>query len=283
MISSRSYQYRIGWLQRLPLRMPYPAIVAAIGAVMRRLPRGATLLIDNTGIGRAMFDLLLDNGLSPLGVAITSGIQTHQEGARVSVPKATLVGKLIALTQSRRLKVHGDLKEWPVLRRELQNFRPEITPSGRETWNAASGSHDDLIIATALCSWYLQGGTGGWGAPSPFLAALAAGLGAKAAEMITETFCVGVDLGQSIDNTAICVMSKLPAVPDPGRDGFYEKVEPEVSGDTVERPETVAPTTPHPEVGGGPIEHVNGPHAKLEFARGSVEWAEQQRRQKSGV
>jgi hypothetical protein len=82
-----------------------------------------------------------------------------------------------------------------VLRRELQNFRPEITPSGRETWNAASGSHDDLIIATALCSWYLQGGMSGWGAPSPFLAAVAAGLGARAAEMITETFCVGVDLG----------------------------------------------------------------------------------------
>jgi hypothetical protein len=282
MISSRSYQYRIGWLQRLPLRMPYPAIVTAIGSVMRRLPRDTTLLIDNTGIGRACFDLLRDAGASPLGIAITSGVETHREGTRVSVPKATLVGKLIALTQSRQLKVLGDLKEWPVLRRELQNFRPEITSSGRETWNAASGSHDDLIIATALCSWYLQGGIGGWGAPSPFLAAVAAGLGARAAEMITETFCVGVDLGQSIDNTAICVMSKLPTVPDPGRDGFCEKVEPEVPGYFVELPAAVAPTTSHPDVGGGPIEHVNGPHAQLEFARGSVEWAEQRSRE-SGV
>jgi hypothetical protein len=100
--------------------------------------------------------------------------------------------------------------------------------------------------------------------------------------MITETFCVGVDLGQSIDNTAICVMSKLPTVPDPGRDGFCEKVEPEVPGYFVELPAAVAPTTSHPDVGGGPIEHVNGPHAQLEFARGSVEWAEQRGRE-SGV
>src|SRR5215472_10409659 len=158
MIRRPAYQYRIGHLARLPLRCPYPAIVVAIGQVMRRLPRGTTLLIDNTGIGRAAFDLLRDDGLSPIGVAITAGISVHHEGARISVPKATLVSKLIALTQSGFLRVHGGLPDWPILRRELQNFRPERTPSGNETWNAASGSHDDLIIATALCSWYLQSG-----------------------------------------------------------------------------------------------------------------------------
>ena len=33
----------------MPLKVPYPGVVAAIGAVMARLPRGSSLLIDNTG------------------------------------------------------------------------------------------------------------------------------------------------------------------------------------------------------------------------------------------
>jgi hypothetical protein len=114
MTSNRFYQYRVGHLQRLPLRMPYPAVAAAIGSVMRRLPVGSALLVDGTGIGRAMFDLLRDDGLSPISIAITAGLHVHAEGVRYSVPKSALVSKLIALTQSGFLKIHGDLKEWPV-------------------------------------------------------------------------------------------------------------------------------------------------------------------------
>ena len=275
MIGRPVYQYRIGFLQRLPLRCPYPAIVAAIGLVMRRLPRGTTLLIDNTGIGRAVFDLLRDDGLSPIGIAITAGINVHHEGARVSVPKATLVSKLIALTQSGFLRVHGGLPDWPVLRRELQNFRPERSPAGNETWNAASGSHDDLIIATALCSWWLQGGGGGSLGVFGYYRMRAAEL---AGTPEPEQFCCGVDLGQSMDHTAICVMSKLPAVPDPERDEHFEKVEDNRTEERIRRDEIADSFTPlHPEAGkGGEVEAINGPLCKPTYAVGSLEWQREQ-------
>jgi hypothetical protein len=149
--------YRIGLLQRLPLHTPYPAVTAAIVAIMQRMPRGTTLVVDRTGAA-GPYDELVAAGLSPVGVTMTGGEEINWSGCNiVTVPKSTLVSKLISLAHSGNLRVHGKLSDWPVLRRELQNFRPERTPSGRETWNAAPGQHDDLLIATALCGWYLQG------------------------------------------------------------------------------------------------------------------------------
>jgi hypothetical protein len=52
-ISTRSI-YRIGWLGRLPLKTPYPAVAERIGSIMRDLPRGASLVVDFGGVGRGI-------------------------------------------------------------------------------------------------------------------------------------------------------------------------------------------------------------------------------------
>jgi hypothetical protein len=41
-------------------------------------------------------------------------------------------------------------------------------------------------------------------------------------------------------------------------------------------------TPSHPDVGGGPVQPINGPFCERVYAVGSVEWAEQQRRQHNG-
>jgi hypothetical protein len=68
-------------------------------------------------------------------VTITGGDWLHWEDGRrrVLVPKSTLVSKLIASVHSGNLQIHGGLKDWPALLREMEIFRPEIMPSGRET------------------------------------------------------------------------------------------------------------------------------------------------------
>jgi len=38
--------YRIGYLQRMPLRTPYPAIVSYVGQRLGQLPRDTELVID---------------------------------------------------------------------------------------------------------------------------------------------------------------------------------------------------------------------------------------------
>jgi hypothetical protein len=211
--------YRIGYLSRLPLKTPYPGVVEAIRRIMGRLPRETTLITDFTGVGRGIFDLLVDGGLNPTGVTMTGGIETHRHGYSniSSVPKSTLVSKLVARVHSGGLVVHGDLADWPALKRELLNFRSEVTATGSETWNARSGEHDDLVIATALCVWGLGDDATPYSGLMRYYAMEAGALG-------SERFCVGVDLGQAVDPTAICVMSRIdnPSLADVRGEGHFK-------------------------------------------------------------
>ena len=196
--------YRIAGLGRLPLHTQYPSIVAALVQIMSRLPRFTPLVIDYSGIGRAIYDLLVDAGLQPVGVTITGGIDTNWIDANsVTVPKSTLVSKLVSIAHSGQLQVHEALPDWPALRREMENFRPELTRSGRGlTYNSVAGTHDDLLIAAALGAWYLQGpGRPGEGIFEYYRRAARAGG--------DDRHVVAADLGQSNDPSAICFMTRV--------------------------------------------------------------------------
>jgi hypothetical protein len=200
--------YRIGWLERIPLRTPYPAVVARVGAILGSLPRGTELVLDYSGVGRGIADRFVFAGTTPIMVTITGGntVGWAPGGGSVTVPKSTLVSRLVALMYSGNLLVHRDLKDWPVLRRELLNFRTEVTPSGQATWNAAAGSHDDLIIATALAGWRLEGRDT---SNSGIFELYRQRAFETAGQVAPERYAVGVDIGQARDPTAICVMSRL--------------------------------------------------------------------------
>jgi hypothetical protein len=119
----------------------------------------------------------------------------------------------IGLDARRRLHagelfVHQSLRDWPVLRRELLNFRPEITRTGVETWNARSGEHDDCVLSLAMAIWYL-------GNPEPWSGylryyALMAGAVAGGSRWVLST-----DIGQAIDPSAITLVEKIE---NPGAD-----------------------------------------------------------------
>jgi hypothetical protein len=194
--------YRIGHLERLPLKTPYPAQIARIQAIMGRLPRAADLVVDFTGVGRGIYDMLVDAGLRPVGVIIHGGFDVHSNANVFSVPKSTLVSTLVARLHGGELVVHKDLKDWPVLRRELLNFRPEVTRTGMETWNARSGEHDDLVLALGLAVFHLVG------SHIPYRGLLEFSR-REAGDPGGEQWCIGVDLGQSRDPTAIAVLSRI--------------------------------------------------------------------------
>jgi hypothetical protein len=200
--------YRIAGLGRLPLGTPYPGVVAALVRIMSRMPPFTPLLIDASGVGRAIVDMMVDAGLQPCAVTITGGndVLWHHANS-VSVPKLTLVSKLVAIAHSGQLLVHQDLADWPTLRRELENYRGEVTRSGRGlTFNAPSGQHDDLLISAALCAWHLQGTSQPGAAIFEHYRNLA-GAGGQ------ERHVVAADLGQSNDPSAVCFMTRV-SVPD---------------------------------------------------------------------
>ena len=147
-------------LERLPLRTPYPDVVAHIAGILRRppldLPR-AKLLLDMTGVGRPIVDMFVRAALAPVGVMITSGDQerrVHEHEWRVS--KSLLVSNLQASLHSGELRIAKGLPEARTLASELQSFRTTITESGNQRFGAREGAHDDLVLAVAMGVWWAR-------------------------------------------------------------------------------------------------------------------------------
>ena len=163
-------QYAVRHLERWPLGTPYPLLVQEVAALMRRSPLNghAKLLIDATGVGRAVTDLFRSGrlGAELIAITITSGLEVRgDDGDEYRVPKRDLVGVVSVLLQQSRLKIAKSLPEAPVLIRELQEFRVKISEAGRDSYGAwRDGTHDDMVLATALTLWYAEhgGGPGSW-------------------------------------------------------------------------------------------------------------------------
>src|SRR3712207_6698248 len=126
-------------LERYPLRTLYPDIAEGVAALMRRpeLSRdefyGAKvrrkppeLVVDQTGVGPAVTDLLKKRGLRFRAITITGGNETNYTGGTWRVPKRDLVGALEVPFHTGALKVAEGLTLWPALREELLNFRRKI-------------------------------------------------------------------------------------------------------------------------------------------------------------
>jgi hypothetical protein len=154
-------EYAVRHLQRFPLGTAYTAIVPAVAAIASSGPlRGAPLVVDQTGVGRAVVDMLRRSGITGqiVPVTLTSGhaVTLGQEGAQ-RVPKKELVTCLQLLLQARRLKIAQSLPEARTLARELENYRVRITVAANEVFGAwREGQHDDLVLATAMTAWWAE-------------------------------------------------------------------------------------------------------------------------------
>lgn len=138
----------------------YPNIVQKVEALMRSpaLKGNASLVVDQTGVGVPVVDLLRKAGLGPVAISIHGGDKASNEGDTWRVPKRDLVGVLQVLLQSGRLKVSSQLKLGPVLQAEMLNFKVKIDPvTAHDSYSAwRESDHDDLILSVALAAWYAE-------------------------------------------------------------------------------------------------------------------------------
>jgi hypothetical protein len=158
--------YHVRHLERLPRMTPYPEQVARVSRVMTRLEDArslslrpgppATLVIDQTGVGRAVADLLRQAGYrSLLAVTIHGGDATLMTTDGAKVPKRELVSVLQVLLQTGRLQVAASLPEAKTLAREMLAFKVTIGDTGHDAYSndARVSDHDDLVLAVALAAW----------------------------------------------------------------------------------------------------------------------------------
>jgi len=157
--------YRVRHLERFPLGTAYPLQVERVKELTHatqrlRLRDGerakVRLVVDQTGVGRPVVDMLNRAGLRNLTpVTIHGGDQTVREGTSYRVPKRELVSVLQVLLQTRRLEVAAALELALMLQREMLAFKVEITKSGHDTYGNdwRENEHDDLVLAVALAAW----------------------------------------------------------------------------------------------------------------------------------
>ena len=150
--------YHCRHLERYELGTLYPAIVTNVANLMQTPAlRGATLVVDGTGVGRPVVDMFRAAGLKPVAVLITGGDVVNHEGGYWRVPKRDLVGAVQVPLQDKRLKFADSLALAPTLIQEMLNFKVKISESAHDSYGAwREGTHDDLILSVMLAAWWAQ-------------------------------------------------------------------------------------------------------------------------------
>lgn len=156
--------YSLVGLQRPALRTPYPEIVGAVGKVTahpKLVEGGSQLIVDATGVGRPVVDMMRVSALEPVPVTITGGAQVTQTEGFWHVPKRVLVSTMAIVLQTGRLHIRKALPLGATLQREMLAFKVKVnTRTGNDSYEAwRDGEHDDLVLAVALALW--------WGERSP--------------------------------------------------------------------------------------------------------------------
>ena len=138
--------------------LPYDQIVDWVARIYHKPEFNADvppeLVIDSTGVGVAVRDMLLAKGLRPKAITITAGEAYSQVGSSFHVGKARLIGTFLGAFDGGKVAVNPSMPIWPQLEKEMLAYRAEISAQGRAKFEAEEGEHDDMIFALAQAIWY---------------------------------------------------------------------------------------------------------------------------------
>jgi len=138
-------------LERLPIGMSYPKQVERIKQIYEAVT-DVEIIVDYTGVGRAVVDLMKEESMNPYRVTITGGTEARHEGLEWHIPKRDIVFGLITALQTNRLKIAKQLPSAAVLENELMNFKLKVNiKTGHDSYEAwREGQHDDLVLSVGM-------------------------------------------------------------------------------------------------------------------------------------
>ena len=164
--------YHVRHLDRLPLGTPYPQQVERVTQVLKHVrhaqelaasqawPRaalgGTYLVVDQTGVGRPVVDMLRQAGHQDLhAVTITAGDTMTRDRRDYRVPKRIISASLQVLLQTQRLAIAAALPHAETLTREMLAFKVTISATGHDSFGNdwRENPHVDMVLAVALAAW----------------------------------------------------------------------------------------------------------------------------------
>ena len=155
--------WRVGHLERMPLHTPYPQVSERVKAILQKVPSTADLVVDSTGVGRPVVDMMRADGLKPIAATITSGGSEGRNDNGYLVPKKLLVSGTQILMQNGQLKISNKLALCETLVKEMLSFKVKMGDSGKASFEAWRESiHDDLVLALCLAIWWGRTTKTGW-------------------------------------------------------------------------------------------------------------------------
>lgn len=151
-------EYMVRTIRRLPLGTSYPDVAFHIADMLCNplfARRDVRALIDVTGVGRPVYEdvkaeIALRKEARHVYLKPTTFVHGEKYNRNTGVlGKAYLVSRLQSLLQSGR--VHApDTPEVKATLEELRVYEIKIDESGKDTYGAKIGKHDDLATALAL-------------------------------------------------------------------------------------------------------------------------------------
>lgn len=150
--------YHLRHIERPQQGTEYPVVVDRLielyqSPQLDQYPKA--VVIDFTGVGRPVFDLMRRSGFhqSLNAISITGGDHVTYNGPVRNVPKRDLVTNLQVMLQNGTMKIAKGIKETDALVEELANFQVKITASGHDVYGGRSGVHDDIVLSVAMAAW----------------------------------------------------------------------------------------------------------------------------------
>ena len=159
--------YRVVSLERMR-HVDYPIIVKRVEDIVNsyvRTGENTHLIVDKTGVGAPVVDLMFTKNLNPVGISISGEGKPictflNQWKSRQSwtCPKRDLVHNLLLQAQLGKFRVLDTLPLAQVLLDEMLNFKIKIDiKTGHDSYGTwREGEHDDLVLAVALALWWAE-------------------------------------------------------------------------------------------------------------------------------
>jgi len=148
----------IVYSEQIPLRTPYTEIARRLVdlAKHKQFIGNNQMIMDATGVGTPVVDIIRESKVIPWGVKITAGeYETTRQDGFVNVPKVKLVDSVIALLHTGRLSFANGLEHAELIQKQLAEFEMKRKANGSVKYeNRLDVIHDDMVIALGLICWY---------------------------------------------------------------------------------------------------------------------------------